>query len=375
MTRASERMRSMLATAALVGVAAWPSASLAHVDADPAASAWWAWQFTPDIVIGTMIVAALYAAGLHHLKGRSASPSAWRDASFVAGLSLIFLALQSPLDALADHSFALHQIQHLLLHAAGPMLIMLAAPQGPLAAGLPVVLRRYLVAPLARNGALRAVFGLLSRPAVATALFVGSIYFWQVPKHHDLAVLDDAVHYAMHVSMLLAGLLFFWRVLDPRPEPWGARSRTRMLMVWTALAANIVVGSLTTFKAGVLYRAYDELGRLSGLVALTDEQLGGLVMWIPGSMMYVVAALVVLRAWGTSEAKADDRRRRGVARADAPTHRSADTTSRVRAGVSADNRALALKLTIVAATVFAIVIAIGMLIVARADAAQPVQGG
>lgn len=98
-------------------------------------------------------------------------------------------------------------------------------------------------------------------------------------------------------------------------------------------------------------------------------------MWIPGSMMYVVAALVVLRAWGASEAKADDRRRRGVGRADAPTHRSAGTASGVRAGVAADNRVLALKLTIVAATVFAIVIAIGVLIVTHVDAAQPVLGG
>ena len=353
--------------AATAGLAALPSASLAHADDHPAASAWWAWQFSPDIVIGTLVVAVLYASGLHRLQGRGASPSAWRNASFFAGLALIFLALQSPLDALSEHLFAIHQIQHLLLHSAGPMLIMLAAPQGPLAAGSPAALRRYVIGPVTANKALRAVLGFLSRGAPATLLFVGSAYFWQLPKYHDLAVLDDAVHYTMHISMLVAGLLFFWCVLDPRPAPWGARSRARMIAIWTALSGNILLGSFTAFKQSVLYRAYDELGRLWGLDALTDEQLGGLAMWIPGSMMYIVAALVVLRIWGSHEARLDDRRRRGVMGASAPTHRSPGSAS----GVAADNRALALKLAVIAATVFAIVIGVGMVAVTRADAARP----
>lgn len=366
----SSRCIGLLA-AATAGVAALPSASLAHVDNHPAESAWWAWQFTPDIVIATTIVATLYAAGLYRLKGRGASPSGWRNVSFFAGLSLILLALQSPLDALSEHSFAIHQIQHLLLHSAGPMLIMLAAPQGPLAAGFPVALRRYVLGPVTTNKALRAVFGFLSRPAAATSLFVGSLYFWQLATYHDLAVLDDAVHYSMHVSMLVAGLLFFWCVLDPRPEPWGAPSQTRMIVVWTALASNILLGAFTTFKESALYSAYDELGRLWGLAPLTDEQLGGLVIWIPGSMMYVVVALVVIRVWGSHEAKVDERRRRGLVRSDAPTHGSPRSASGRPGDVAADNRALALKLATVAAVVFAIVIGIGVLVVTRVDPTRP----
>jgi len=353
----------LLAVAA-ASLAALPSVLFASVDERPAESAWWTWQFAPDIVIATILAAALYASGLYRLRGRGASPSAWRSGSFFAGLALIFLALQSPLDTLADRSFAVHQIQHLLLHSAGPLLIMLAAPQGPVAAGSPPALRHYVLGPVLASRAIRVVFGFLTSPAAATALFVGSAYFWQLPRYHDLAVFDVSVHYGMHVSMLLAGFVFFWCVFDPRPEPWGVRFRTRMLMVWTALASNVLLGSFTTLKEGVLYGAYDKVGRFWGVAALTDEQLGGLVMWIPGSMMYVVAAVIVIRAWGSSEARADDRRRRGAPGGSTPGRSSPG----VRAAV--DNRALALKLTIIAATVFAIVIGVGTLIVTRADGVQ-----
>ncbi len=360
MIRQAERMRSTTAAwrlAALAGSAILSLPVLAHGGDPSAESLWWAWQLTPDIAIATLIAGALHASGMYRLRGRGASPSAWRNASFFGGLAVIFLALQSPLDAAADRSFFVHQIQHLLLHA-GPMLLLLAAPQGALLAGSPAALRRHVIGPLTAAKPLRVAFGFLTHPAIATTLLVASVYFWQWPSYHDLAVRVEGVHYAMHLSMLVAALLFFRAVFDPRPEPWGARPRARMLMVWTALAAGMVLGALTAFKEGVLYGAYDELGRLPGLDALTDEQLGGLVMWIPGCMLYVAAALAVLRFWGRDEAKLDERRRRGFARAG-------------RGGVAADNRALALKLAVVTAAVFAIVIGVGVAVVARADAAPP----
>ena len=364
----AERMRSTtlaLRLATLAGSAVLSLPVLAHGGDPSAESSWWAWQVTPDIAIATLIPAALYASGMYRLRGRGASPSAWRNASFFGGLALIFLALQSPLDAVADHSFFVHQIQHLLLHA-GPMLVMLAAPQGALLAGSPAALRRYVIGPLTAAKPLRAAFGFLTRPAIATTLLVASVYFWQWPSYHDLAVRVEGVHYVMHVSMLAAALLFFWTVFDPRPAPWGVGAPARMLMVWTALTAGMLLGALTTFKESVLYGAY-EAGRLRGLDALADERLGGLVMWIPGCMVYVVAALVVLGAWGTHEAKRDERRARGLANAGVP----ACAASGSGAARSAGNRALALKLAVIAAAVFAIVIGVGVTVVAHADGAGP----
>ena len=290
--------------AALIASAV-PCVALAHVDDGPAAGALHAWEFSPDIVIGSLLVAALYVAGLRRLHARAAGPSAWRALGFLGGVGLLFLALQSPLDALSEHSFFFHQIQHLLVHSVAPMLIMLAAPQGALVAGSPAALRRFVIAPAMTNHVLRAAFRFLSRPAAASLLFIGTLFAWQYPAYHDIAVLDDGVHYAMHVSMLFAGLVFFWSVFDSRPAPLGAGYGVRLAMLTVAILSSILLGAITTFKPAPLYTAYDTLGRLWDLGALTDERLGGMIIWIPGSMMCAVAALVVIRFWGGHEHRLD----------------------------------------------------------------------
>ncbi len=240
-------------------------------------------------------------------------------------------------------------------------LLMLSSAEGPLIAGMPEWLRRYVLTPLLLNRAVRATFGFLTRPVVVTFLYVGSLYFWQIPRFHEIALLDESVHYLMHISMLFTGLLFFWRVFDPRPAPLGAGFGARLVMLCATITGNILIGSFITLKSVVLYPAYDTLGRLWNLNALTDELLGGIVIRIPSSMMCIVAALIVIRLWGARETKVDDWRRRGFA-ADTITlsgpspqhrHRSATTQSR--------NRALAFQLLTISLVVLAGVVAVATL--------------
>jgi len=345
--------------------ATWPAIALAHVSDGSAESPASAWQFTPDILLLTLFFTALYVAGLRRLRARNSFPSPWRSASFLAGMALVFLALQSPLDALSEHLFFVHQIQHFLLHAAGPMLVMLAAPQGVLLAGSPPALRHYLIGPIMANRSLRAVFRVVSRPIGATVLFVGSLYLWQWPPYHDLAVRDEAVHYAMHVSMLVAGLVFFWCVFDARPAPLGARYGARVTMLWVAVVGNILLGAVTTLKPTALYTAYDEFGRLWGFGALPDEQLGGLIIWIPSSMMCLVALFVVIRSWSAHETKIAPRLERNLGRPGAAAPAAWDRMPHGRARLAARNRALGLKLAMIALAVFAGILALGTVIVAR----------
>jgi len=352
---------------AFVAVApVWPALAVAHVSDGSAGSPASPWQFTPDIVLLTLLFIALYIAGLWRLRARSSFPSHWRSASFLAGMALVFLALQSPLDALSEHLFFVHQIQHFLLHAAGPMLVMLAAPQGPLLAGSPPALRHYLIGPIMSNRVLRAVFRAISRPIGATALFLGSLYLWQWPAFHDLAVRDEAVHYVMHVSMLVTGLVFFWCLFDARPAPLGARYGARVTMLWAAVVGNILLGAITTLKPAALYAAYDDFGRLWGFGALADEQLGGLVIWIPPSMMCIVALFVIIKSWSAHETKITPWLERNLGQSDAAVPIGWDRRREARARIASSNHVLGLKLAMIALAVFAGILTLGIVTVVHA---------
>jgi putative membrane protein len=152
--------------------------------------------------------------------------------------------------------------------------------------------------------------------AAATLLFIGTTYFWMVPRYHDVAILDEPIHYLWHATLLLSGLVFFWRVLDPRPYPLGASLGTRLAMFWFASLGNIVLGFYLSFKHRLLYRAYEEMGRLWGVSPIEDERLGGLLMWVMGGMTFAAAMLMVHR-WASREESVAARRERQSAALDA----------------------------------------------------------
>lgn len=294
-----------LAAAALI--ATLPTAALAHGDEIRAGEPIMAmWQFEPEIVAGLLIAFVLYVSGVR----RGAKVRWWRHFLFVGGLAALAAALLSPIEPLADHVFAIHQIEHMLLRSIGPMLILLSQPQALLMRGQPEWLRRGIVSPVVGSIGARRTFGLFTQPVIATALFVGVSWFWMIPRWHDVAILNEAIHYVWHVSLLVTGLFFFSTIFDPRPSPLGPRLGTRLVMFWCAAMGNILLGAFLTFKPVPLYHAYDVMGRMFGLDAATDEQIGGLTIWIPGCMMFAVSAILILHRWGVDEERTAERRRR-----------------------------------------------------------------
>lgn len=323
-------------------------------------TAWSTWRLTADIVIPTALAALVYAAGMVRRSAVTEPAPWWRHSLFFAGLAAVFLALQSPIDPIAERLFLIHQIQHLLLRMVGPMLIALAWPQGDLIAGLPATIRRTLLAPVVANGAIRGVFGTVSDPVVATAMFIGALYFWQIPRYHDLALLNEPVHYVMHATMLLAGLVFWWRIFDRRPPGPGLRYGVRLMMLWLVILSNILLGAYIALKNPVLYGAYDVLGRLFDYAPLADEQVGGFVIWIPSSMMCVVAVLIVIHMGGRHETKLDQKRS-----ACCPSNSGAmfypTTASELIQQQGSKNRVLALGFAAFVLTVFGAAILVGLL--------------
>lgn len=307
-----------------------PTAAFAHGDEiHPGEPIMAMWQFEPEIVVGLLIAAAIYIAGIH----RGVAGQWWRHALFFGGLITLALALLSPIEPLADHVFVIHQVEHMLLRTIGPMLILLSQPQAALMRGMPDWLRRGLAGPLIANSGVRRTFGFFSQPAVATFLFIGVSWFWMIPRWHDIAILNEPIHYTWHVTLLLTGLFFFSAIFDPRPAPAGARLGARLVMFWCAAMGNILLGAFLTFKAVPLYHAYDIMGRMFGLDAFSDEQVGGLTMWIPGCMMFAASAILILHRWGSDEERAAERRKRlGTAQA----HAAAQIANRSRS-----NKALA----------------------------------
>lgn len=309
---------------------------------------WWSsWTLTPFIVLATACVLWLYARG-------AGKAGRWQRTGFLAGSGLLFLALQSPLDALAGDSFGLHQLQHLVIHALAPMLIALSAPAAALMAGMPGWMRRGFYAPIAGNHGARAAFGLLSTPAGAAFAFIATQLVWLLPAAQTQALAVAWVHDAMHFSMLLAGMFLYFCAFDPRTPPAGAAFGSRVFALLAALLVNIPLGAYLSYKESVLYPAYDEGGRL-GLDPLVDERIGGLIQYVPGSMMFVVAVLLVLGAWRRHELRLEGWRHRGIARRefnDAICHQD---TRRLR------NMRLGLTLGGVCAFMFAAAIVAGIL--------------
>ncbi len=332
-----------------------PAMALAEETPVTDQTVWSHWDLTPIIVVPTLLILAVYAVGLARRPG-SFEAKPLRHAAFFWGMVFAVMSLVSPVDALADRLFWMHQIQHMLIRVIGPMLIALSQPQSTLIAGLPQWLKRWALTPVVGSGAIQAVFAGLTQPLVVTVLFIVSLYAWQWPPVHNLAIVNEDVHDCMHFTMLAAGLLFFWRVFDHRPAPKGTRYGVRLMMLWAAVLSNIPIGAYTAFKTRELYTAYDIEGRLFHWSPMADERLGGFIMWAPASMMMLLAILLVVNAWGREEDRQDVRR--VSAGAQAPVMAEA-----MLAQQRPKNNALALGLVAFVACILAATVSIGLLVV------------
>ncbi len=264
------------------------------------------WQLSPEIIVSLAIVGLIYWRGSRHGLERKV----WRIAAFNGGLFALFVALISPVEPLADHIFAVHQVEHMLLRTVAPMLIFLSRPQAAFVRGLPPGVARFF----AGRGWLRGLVKLLRQPLVATLLFLFASYFWMLPRWHDTAILDEPIHYMWHISLLTTGLIFFSVIFDRRPPPHGPGLAPRLAMFAFAALGNIVLGAFLTFKDVQLYHAYEILGHLWQVPMLTDEQTGGIIMWIPGTMMFGISALLIIHGWASEEDRLNTRRIRNQAR-------------------------------------------------------------
>ncbi|HEY7424095.1 MAG TPA: cytochrome c oxidase assembly protein, partial [Gemmataceae bacterium] len=252
------------------------------------------WPFDPWLLGALLFAVGVYLRGWLVLHRRD--PRRWhggRLAAFFGGLASIYLALASPIEPFAALLLQVHMLQHLLLMMAAAPLLWLGAPLFPLLRGLPRSIRIFWAVPLLSSPPLRRSFGRLTHPLTALLLFLVATWFWHVPAVYNLALRSSGWHYLQHVCFLGTALLFWYPVV--RPYPTRPRWSSWLLLPVLLLAdlSNTILSALLTFSDGVLYSYYAEVPRLGGLSAIEDQSAAGVLMWVPGSIVFLLPLFAI----------------------------------------------------------------------------------
>lgn len=245
------------------------------------------WDWEPSVVLGCALLLLAYLAELRFR-------FQLRSLYFVAGIVVLLLALVSPLDTLADgYLFCAHMVQHILLILVVPPLLILGIP-------------REFAGRLLRYSLLKKAEHLSSKPLLAWVLGVGSMWIWHWPPLYNIALSHEAIHIFEHLMFLVTATMFWWPVLSP-VEGSHLSPLTAVIYLFSACGAHTVLAILITFAPVGTYPAYlqpsDTLGILPllrnrwGLTPRVDQQLGGLLMWVPVCLIYLGFILATMVRW------------------------------------------------------------------------------
>jgi putative membrane protein len=251
------------------------------------------WNFDAWIVTPLMIAGCGYATGAIMLWrragiGRGLRP--WQICAYAAGWFALVGALLSPLHELGEQLFTAHMVEHEIIMAVAAPLLVLARPAAGFLWAWPAAWRR-TIGRAVRSDLPAGCWVIMTAPVVATLLHGIAIWVWHIPVLFDSAVTDITLHRLQHLSFLLTALLFWWALL----RNCGAGAATAHLFI--TMTHTGLLGALLTFAPHVLYGAQTANAAAWGLTPLEDQQLAGLVMWVPAGIIYAGAALGFAALW------------------------------------------------------------------------------
>ena len=256
------------------------------------------WEFHWPEFLATVLALAWFTRGLA-LVGEP--PPLWRRICFVAGVLSFYIVLQTRVDYYAQHLFFMHRWAHFVLHHAGAFLIALGMSGPVLYAGMPDFLK-----PLVTATPLQRTLDVLQHPVVAPALFVGLLYFWLIPSIHSYVMLDADLYQVMNWTMAINGVMFWSLILDPRPRPPARLSSlVRGALILAIELPQMVLGAILSLSVTDYYPVYTICGRVMDMTALNDQHLGGLIIWLPGTLTSFAAMIIVLVNMRLNEEKAE----------------------------------------------------------------------
>ncbi len=253
------------------------------------------WNFEAWLASLLAASALLYAWGVAALWRKAGIGRGIRTvevARFVLGGIALAAALLSPLDVLGGRSFAMHMVQHEMLMVVAAPLLVLARPLEAWAWALSPGARRAFAA-VTRLALVRGVWRGLTSPVGAWCVHALALWIWHLPVLFVAALTNQPLHVLQHACFFASALAFWWAVFGCGVRAPDAVS---VACLFTTMLHTSALGALLTFAPTPWY-AHDTQRALFGLTALEDQQLGGLVMWVPGSLAYVIAGLAIVGAW------------------------------------------------------------------------------
>jgi cytochrome c oxidase assembly factor CtaG len=270
-----------------------PTLTFAHEGQSPVTPAnfWQAWSVEPWVIASLLLTLTIYLLGLRRIRTRVLKR---QITSFSAGIAALALTLLSPLHRFGSELFSAHMTQHeLLMLVAAPLLVM-GQPGTPMLWAFPIS-SRIKLGKAVKQPVLARTWKAVSSPFSAWIIHGISVWLWHIPFLYQATLESELVHAAQHITFLGTALLFWWTLFHGRSErmTYGAA----VVYVFTTAVHTSVLGALLTCTSKLWYPAYVGHTTAWGLSALQDQQLGGLIMWLPAGVVYIGIALWLFAGW------------------------------------------------------------------------------
>lgn len=267
-----------------------PLATLLH---DDGTFSWTHWDVHPSVLIGCLLFTGGYLAAAHGLRrdnGEVQRLGGMRIAAFLSGVAVIFVALNGPIHDLSDdYLFSAHMVQHLLLMMVAPPLLLLGTPG-------------WLLRPIIDRRGLRPLARFVTRPLIAYPIYNIVLIGWHFPRLYNLALTNHDVHIVQHLMFMTAAVIMWWPIVNPLPNLTTTLASPLQVVYLFAMGIPMsALSAMVTFADVVLYAWYAEAPRIFELSALADQQLGGVIMWVPGALIFWTAISVVFYRWSKRE--------------------------------------------------------------------------
>jgi putative membrane protein len=261
---------------------------------------WTAWPIHWSTLIGSVVVLGAYFAGIGPLRRKYG----WADRvelgqpiCFTSGILILFGVLNGPIHELSDlYLFSAHMVQHLLLTLVmAPLLLV----------GMPDWLWRAII----RNTVGFGVARIITSPLIAFGIYNVVFAGWHFPMMYNWALENHTVHIVQHLMFIAAAMFMWWPVVDPLPELSRLITPLRMVYLFAMSVPMSIVSAMITLSDTVLYTWYSDAKRVFPLDVMEDQQLGGLIMWVPGALIFWLAISILFYRWATSENREEEAER------------------------------------------------------------------